>query len=131
MEEHEIHLTKVLRTSKEHALYAKFSKCEFWLSQVVFLGHIVSGDGILVDPAKVEAVLKWPRPTSITEIRSFLGLARCYRRFVEGFLAIATPLTHLLKKETRFEWTNKCERSFQELKHRLTTALVLTIPTGP
>ena len=130
-EEHVFHLSKVLQTLRENALYAKFSKCEFWLNRVAFLGHVISGDGISVDPTKIEAVMKWPRPTTVTEVRSFLGLAGYYRRFVEGFSAIATPLTHLLKKETRFEWTDKCEKSFQELKHRLTTAPVLTIPSGP
>ena len=127
--EHELHLTKVLQTLKEHALYAKLSKCEFWFNQVAFLGHIVSRDGISVDPAKIEAVTKWSRPMSVTEIWSFLGLAGYYRRFVEGFSSIAMPMTRLLKKESKFEWDDKCERSFQELKCRLTTAPVLTIPS--
>ena len=107
------------------------SKCEFWLSRVAFLGHVISGEGISVDPAKIEAVMDWPRPTTVTEVRSFLGLAGYYRRFIERFSAIATPLTRLLKKETKFEWTERCEKSFQELKQRLTTAPVLTIPSGP
>ncbi|XP_056166360.1 uncharacterized mitochondrial protein AtMg00860-like [Syzygium oleosum] len=128
--EHELHLEKVLQTLREHALYAKFSKCEFWLHRVAFLGHVVSGEGIAVDPVKIEAVVNWRRPTTVTEVRSFLGLAGYYRRFVEGFSALAMPLTRLLKKETRFEWTDKCERSFQELKQRLTTAPVLTILSG-
>ena len=102
-EEHKFHLSKVLQILREHALYAKFSKCEFWLNQVAFLGHVISGEGILVDPTKIEAMMKWLRPMSVTKVRNFLGLARCYRRFVEGLSAIATPLTHLLKKETRFE----------------------------
>lgn len=91
---------------------------------------MVTGEGISVDPTKVEAVINWPRPTTITEIRSFLGLARYYRRFVEGFLRLAGPLTQLTKKNTKFEWTEECEHSFQELKRKLTTAPILTIPSG-
>ena len=78
---------------RENVLYVKFSKCEFWLSRVAFLGHVIFGEGIFVDPSKIEAVTKWPRPTMVTEVQSFLGLAGYYRRFVEGFSAIAMPLT--------------------------------------
>jgi len=88
-EDYEQHLRTVLQTLREMKLYAKFSKCEFWLDSVAFLGHIVSSEGIKVDPKKVEAVQSWPRPSSATEIRSFLGLAGYYRRFVEGFSSIA------------------------------------------
>nr|GEX43120.1 putative reverse transcriptase domain-containing protein [Tanacetum cinerariifolium] len=97
-EEHEDHLRTVLQTLRHEKLYAKFSKCEFWLSSVAFLGHIVSAEGITMDPAKVEAITKWPRPTSVTEVRSFLGLAGYYRRFVEGFSRLALPLTKLMCK---------------------------------
>nr|GEV50974.1 putative reverse transcriptase domain-containing protein [Tanacetum cinerariifolium] len=97
-EEHEHHLCTVLQTLRQEKLYAKFSKCEFWLSSVAFLGHIVSAEGITMDPAKVEAITKWPRPTSVTEVRSFLGLAGYYRRFVEGFSRLALPLTKLMRK---------------------------------
>nr|GEX68756.1 retrotransposon protein, putative, Ty3-gypsy subclass [Tanacetum cinerariifolium] len=83
VEEHEDHLRTVLQTLRQEKLYAKFSKCEFLLSSVAFLGHIVSAEGITMDPVKVEAITKWPRPTSVIEIRSFLGLAGYYRRFVE------------------------------------------------
>ena len=79
-------------------MYAKFSKCEFWLEQVAFLGHVVSKDGIQVDPKKIEAVADWPRLTTVTEIRSFLGLAGYYRRFVKDFSKIAAPLTRLTQK---------------------------------
>ena len=96
--EHEEHLRMILTRLKEHQLYAKFKKCEFWLSQVAFLGHIVSKDGVVVDPAKVEAVKDWPRPKNALEVRIFLGLAGYYRRFVEGFFKIATPLTNLTRK---------------------------------
>ena len=119
----------VLRTLVEHRLYAKFSKCEFWLQSVQFLGHVISKDGLSVDPAKIEAVSKWAAPTSVTEIRSFLGLAGYYRRFVEGFSTLAAPLTALTKKDRKFEWSDKCEQSFQELKRRLTSAPILVLPT--
>ncbi|CAN4091633.1 unnamed protein product [Withania somnifera] len=90
--DHEQHLGLVLQTTIEHRLYAKFSKCEFWLESIAFLGHIVSKDGVLVDPAKIRVVRDWPRPTTITEVCSFVGPASYYRRFVEGFLLIAAPL---------------------------------------
>ena len=129
-EEHEQHLRIVFQTLQEKQLYVKFSKCEFWLEKVVFLGHVVSSEGIIVDPNKVEAVLNWSCPTNVAEIRSFLGLAGYYRKFVEGFSQIATPLTHLTRKGVKFEWSNACEESFQELKQRLVTAPVLTIPSS-
>jgi hypothetical protein len=87
--EHEKHLREVLQTLREHRLYAKLNTCEFWLKEVTLLGHVILAEGILVDPRKVEAVLKWERPTNVTEIRSFLGLAGYYRRFIEGFSTIA------------------------------------------
>ncbi|KAH0644637.1 hypothetical protein KY284_032521 [Solanum tuberosum] len=90
-------------------------------------GHILSSDGIRVDTKKIEAMQNWPRPTSPTDIRSFLGLAGYYRRFVEGFSSISSPLTKLTQKEVKFQWFEACEKSFQELKKRLTTAPVLTL----
>ena len=90
-------------------MYAKFSKCEFWLHKVHFLGHVVSSKGISVDPIKIEAVINWKAPKSVTEIRSFLGLVGYYRRFVEGFSRIAAPLTALTRKGKKYEWTLKCE----------------------
>jgi len=127
---HEQHLRQVLMTLKEHQLYAKLSKCEFWLKEVIFLGHIISAEGISVDPRNIEAVLKWERLTNITEIHSFFGLAGYYRRFIKGFSTIVIPMTRLTWKEAKWEWTKKCEESFQELKKRLTTTLVLTLPSG-
>ncbi|XP_072064483.1 uncharacterized protein [Arachis hypogaea] len=127
-EEHADHLRTVLQILRDRKLYAKLSKCEFWKSEVKFLGHVVSKQGIAVDPAKVEAVMNWERPTSVTEIRSFLGLAGYYRRFIKGFSQLALPLTKLTRKDTPFIWTPKCEESFQALKHRLTTAPVLVLP---
>jgi hypothetical protein len=104
------------------------SKCEFWLKQVVFLGHVISKGGISIDPSKVQDVLSWKPPMSVSDIQSFLGLAGYYRRFIEGFLKIRKPMTKLLEKDKQFEWMPTCEASFQELKKRLTTAPVLMMP---
>ncbi|VVA39498.1 PREDICTED: retrotransposon, partial [Prunus dulcis] len=122
------HLELVLKTLRSKKLFAKFSKCQFWLDRVNFLGQVISVDGVYVDPQKVEAVVNWPQPTSVTEVRSFLGLAGYYRRFVEGFSTIAAPLTRLTRKGVKFEWSIECEKSFDELKTRLTTAPVLALP---
>ena len=96
----------------------------------MFLGHVISEVGISVDPSKVEVVVDWARPTNVSEVKSFLVLASYYRRFVEGFSRIAAPLTQLTRKNTKFVWTEECEKSFQELKQRLVTAPVLTIPSN-
>ncbi|KAA0036538.1 pol protein [Cucumis melo var. makuwa] len=128
--EHEKHLHQVLETLRANKLYAKFSKCEFWLRKVTFLGHVVSSERVSVDPAKIEAVTNWPRPSTVSEIRSFLGLAGYYRRFVEDFSRIASPLTQLTRKGTPFVWSPACESSFQMLKQKLVTAPVLTVPDG-
>ena len=129
-EEHAEHLRIVLEILRKEKLYAKWSKCEFWLKQVQFLGHVIGKEGITVDPAKIEVVASWERPRTPTEVRSFLGLAGYYRRFVQDFAKIATPLTKLTRKTEKFEWTDKCEESFQELKRRLVTAPVLTLPNS-
>ncbi|KAL6209567.1 hypothetical protein ACLB2K_020507 [Fragaria x ananassa] len=126
--EHVKHLRLILRTLRNAQLFAKFSKCEFWLDKVGFLGHVVSAEGVSVDPQKVAAVSSWRRPTIVTEIRSFLGLAGYNRRFVQDFSKIAAPLTGLTKKGVKFEWSDQCEQSFQELKNRLTSAPVLALP---
>ena len=110
-------------------MYAKLSKCEFWLNEVSFLGHIVSKEGIRVDPKKIEVVVEWKPPRNVTEIRSFLGLAGYYRRFVKGFFMITAPMTRLVQKNVKFEWSEKCQRSFEKLKAFLTEAPVLTQPT--
>ncbi|KAL0534776.1 hypothetical protein IC582_029069 [Cucumis melo] len=128
--EHEEHLRIVLQTHRDNKLYAKFSKCEFWLKQVSFLGHVVSKAGVSVDPAKIEAVTGWTQPSTVSEVRSFLGLAGYYRRFVENFSRIATPLTQLTRKGAPFVWSKACEGSFQNLKQKLVTAPVLTVPDG-
>ena len=125
--DHVRHLTLVLKKLREHQLYAKFSKCKFWLNEVAFLGHVISTQGIQVDPQKVVAVENWEQPRTVTEVRSFLGLAGYYRRFVQDFSMLALPLTRLTRKNVKFEWDENCEQSFQHLKYCLTHALVLTL----
>ena len=129
-QEHEQHLKIVLQTLREKKLYAKLNKCDFWLKEVSSLGHIVSAEGIRVDPAKIEVMVNWKPPRSVTEVSSFLGLAGYYRRFVKGFSIIASPLTQFLRKGVKFEWTNKCQDSFEQLKEILVEAPVLTQPTS-
>ena len=129
-EEHERHLTTVLQTLREHKLYAKMSKCDSWMKEVKFLGHVVSKQGVTVDPAKIEAVMKWEPPKNVTEVRNFLGLVGYYRRFMEGFSKLAMPMTRLTKKGEKFLWTPECELVFHTLKEKLTTAPVLFIPNS-
>ncbi|WVZ53404.1 hypothetical protein U9M48_004350 [Paspalum notatum var. saurae] len=125
-EEHEKHLRLVLQKLREHKLYAKFSKCDFWIEEVKFLGHVISNGGIAIDQSKVSEVQNWKIPEDVKGIRSFLGLAGYYRRFIEGFSRIAKPMTALLEKNIIFQWTSACQKAFEELKKRLTTAPVLT-----
>ena len=106
-QEHEQHLKIVLQTLREKKSYAKLSKCDFWIKEVSFLGYIVLAEGIRVDPTKIEAIVNWKPPRRVTEVRSFLVLAGYYRRFVKGFSVIASPLTKLLRKGVKFEWTDK------------------------
>ena len=126
-EKHEDHLRIVFRALRNHRLYAKFSKCEFWLTEVRFLGHVVSTLGVLVDLEKVEVVMSWERPKSIFKIRGFLGLAGYYRRFIEDFSRLAALMTKLTRKEVKFEWNDLFERAFQELKRKLTSAPILIV----
>jgi hypothetical protein len=126
--QHEKHLRLVLQRLREHKLYAKLSKCEFWIDEVPFLGHVISKGGIAVDPGKVKDVLDWVLPQIVKEVRSFLGLAGYYRRFIENFSKIAKPLTSLLEKGVDFSWTDERQKAFEELKKRLITVSVLTLP---
>jgi hypothetical protein len=127
-EKHEEHLRLVLEKLRANQLYAKFGKCEFWLTQVAFLGHVISAGGVSVDPGKVKNVLNWKLPTDVAEIRRFLGVASYYRRFIQDFSKVAKPMTRLLEKGKVFKWTQDCQDSFEELKKRLTMALVLVLP---
>jgi hypothetical protein len=127
-EEHEKHLRLVLEKLRSNQLYAKFGKCEFWLTEVAFLGHVISAGGISVHPSKVKNVLNWMPPTNVSEISCFLGLGGYYHRFIQDFSKIAKPMTKLLEKNKDFEWTGECQASFQELKKRLTSAPVLVLP---
>nr|CAD40090.2 OSJNBb0012A12.12 [Oryza sativa Japonica Group] len=127
-EEHEEHLRLALEKLREHQLYAKFSKCEFWLSEVKFLGHVISAGGVAVDPSNVEFITNWKQPKTVSEIRSFLGLTGYYRRFIENFSKIAKPMTRLLQKDVKYKWSEECEQSFQELKNRLISAPILILP---
>ncbi|RVW62215.1 Retrovirus-related Pol polyprotein from transposon 17.6 [Vitis vinifera] len=129
-EEHEHHLSIVLQTLKDKQLYAKLKKCGFWLDKVSFLGHVVTKNGISIDPGKVDAVSNWMRPNTVIEIQSFLGLASYYKRFIDGFFKIALPMTKLTQKMVKFEWSNDCECSFQELKNILVTTSILTISSS-
>ena len=106
-EEYDDHLRIVLQLLRDHQLYSKFSKCEFWFTEVSFLGHMVSASDVSVDPEKVEAVMSWERPKSVFKIRSFLGLAGYYRRFIEDFSRLAAPMTRLTRKEVKFDWDDR------------------------
>ncbi|GJX40154.1 putative reverse transcriptase domain-containing protein [Tanacetum coccineum] len=128
--EHKEHLKQILELLKKEELYAKFSKCEFWIPKVQFLGHVIDSEGIHVDPAKIESIKDWTSPKSPTEIRQFLGLAGYYRRFIEGFSKIAKPMTKLTQKKVKFEWGDKQEAAFQLLKQKLCSAPILALPEG-
>ncbi|GJR43855.1 putative reverse transcriptase domain-containing protein [Tanacetum coccineum] len=129
-EEHDAHLRLILELLKKEELYAKFSKCDFWLSKVQFLGHVIDSEGIHVDPAKIESIKDWESPKTPTEICQFLGLAGFYRRFIEGFSKIAKPMTKLTQKNVKFNWGEKEETTFQTLKQKLCSAPILALPEG-
>jgi hypothetical protein len=124
-EEHAQHLWIVLTRLRKHQLYAKFSKCAFWLEEIQFLGHVLSARGIAVDPSKFKDILECKPPTTVHQVRSFLGLAGCYRRFIPDFSKLVKPITSLLKNDIKFNWSSKCNEAFEQLKTLLTTAPVL------
>ena len=111
-------------------LYAKFSKCEFWIRKVNFLGHMVSKEGIHVDPSKIMAIENWSAPRTPTEIRQFLGLVGYYRKFIKNLSRIAKPLTILNQKGVIFSWGEKQDTAFQTLKQALCSAPILSLPEG-
>ena len=110
--EHAEHLRVVLTRLREHQLYAKFSKCDFWLKEVQFLGHVLSAEGVVVDPSKVKDILDWKPPTTVHQVRSFLGMAGYYRRFILDFSRISKSITGLLKNQAKFIWSPDCEEAF-------------------
>jgi hypothetical protein len=122
------HLRIVLQCLRDHKLYAKFSKCEFWLDRVKFLGHTISKDSISVDPSKVQEVMDWKPPKLVHQIRSFMGLAGYYRRFIPDFSRIAKPMTELLKKGVMFVWNVEYDKAFHTLREHLTSAPLFTQP---
>jgi hypothetical protein len=127
-QEHEEHLRKLLRRLRDYPLYAKLSKCELWISEVLFLGQIINREGLAVDPEKLTAILDWKAPKDVRGIKSFIRMVGYYRRFIEGFSKIAKPMTALLTKKVEFKWTPACQKSFETLKEKLTTAPVLILP---
>ncbi|GJY55623.1 putative reverse transcriptase domain-containing protein [Tanacetum coccineum] len=129
-EEHVEHLKLIMELLKKEELYAKFSKCDFWLSMVQFLSHMIDSEGIHVDPAKIESIKDWTSPKTLTEICQFLDLTGYYRRFIEGFSKIAKPMTKLTQKNVKFDWTEKAEAAFQLLKQKLCSAPILALPEG-
>ncbi|GJX96862.1 putative reverse transcriptase domain-containing protein [Tanacetum coccineum] len=129
-EEHAEHLKLILELLKKEELYAKFSKCDFWLSRVQFIGHVIDSEGIHVDPAKIESTKDWASLKTLTEIRQFLGIAGYYRRFIEGFSKIDKPMTKLTQKNVKFDWSEKEKAAFQLLKQKLCSAPILALPEG-
>ncbi|GKF37127.1 putative reverse transcriptase domain-containing protein, partial [Tanacetum coccineum] len=129
-QEHLEHLKLILELLKKEELYAKFSKCEFWIPKVQFLGHVIDSQGIHVDPAKIESIKDWASPKSPMEIRHFLGLVGYYRRFIEGFSKIVKPMTKLTQKKVKLEWGEKQETTFQLLKKKLCSAPILALLEG-
>jgi hypothetical protein len=120
-------LRKVLQRLQDCQLYAKLSKCEFWISEIMFLGHIINREGLDVDLKKVAAILDWKVPKDAWGMKSFIGMASYYQRFIEGFSKIARPMTALLAKKVEFKWTLACQKSFETLKEKLTTTPVLIL----
>jgi hypothetical protein len=126
-EEHEEHLRIVLQTLRKHKLYVNFDKCDFYQKEIQYLGHVISTEGIVVDPEKMKAIMEWLVTKDVADIQSFMGITGCYHRFIEGFSKIAYPITSLQKKGTRFNWSEKCQDSFNKLKELLTMTPILKV----
>nr|GEZ16106.1 putative reverse transcriptase domain-containing protein [Tanacetum cinerariifolium] len=126
--EHANHLRIILELLRKEKLYAKFSKCDFWIRTVQFLGHLIDSQGLHVDPAKIEAIKNWASPTTPTEIRQFLRLVGYYHRFIKDFSKIAKSLTIVTQKDKNFIWGEDQEMDFQILKQKLCEALILALP---
>ncbi|GKA95282.1 putative reverse transcriptase domain-containing protein [Tanacetum coccineum] len=129
-EEHADHLRIILELLRKLKLYAKFSKCDFWISIAQFLGHLIDSQGLHVDPTKIKAIKNWASPTTPTEIHQFLGLAGYYRRFIKDFSKIAKSLTELTQKNKKYIWGKDQETAFQLLKQKLSEAPILALPKG-
>jgi hypothetical protein len=126
-EEHLMHVSEVLSILRKHKLYAKKEKCQFGQDQIKYLGHVISTEGVAVDPEKVCAMVEWPKPKTLKALRGFLGLTGYYRKFIQGYGKIAGPLTSMLKKDS-FIWSLEAEKAFEQLKQTMTQALVLALP---
>jgi hypothetical protein len=127
-EEHDEHLRLVLQCLREHKLYGKLSKCSFYQSKIHYLGNVISDEDIAVNPSKVEAIMEWYASMNVLKVHSFMGLARYYRRFVEGFLKIANMIMELQKKNKKFVWTEKCAEVFRRIKELLPMTTILKVP---
>jgi hypothetical protein len=126
-EDHLRHINEILNIMKEQSLYAKETKCEFGMTEILYLGHIISAQGVRVHPEKIRAILDWPTPRSLIELRSFLGLCSYYRHFVKGFSQLSAPLTNLTKKGA-FRWTEEAQKVFDQMNEVMSTCPVLALP---
>jgi hypothetical protein len=126
-EEHDEHLQIVLQTLRKNKLYAKFDKCDFYQKEIQYLGHVISSEGISVDREKIKSIMEWPIPKDVADIWSFMGITGYYYRFIEGFSKIAYPITSLQKKGTKFNWSQKCQDSFNKLNELLTSVPILKV----
>jgi hypothetical protein len=126
-EEHEEHMRIVLQNLRKHKLYAKFDKCDFYQRKIEYLGHAIYEEGIAFDREKIRSIMEWPIPKDVVDIRSFMGITRYYHRFIEGLSKIAYPITYLQKKETKFNWSQKCRDNFNKLNKLITSTPVLKV----
>ncbi|GJP64944.1 hypothetical protein CLOP_g21877 [Closterium sp. NIES-67] len=127
MKEHTQHIKWVLRKLRKHKFYARLWKCHFYKRELEYLGHLIRNNGLKVDPKKVVAVQNWPVPQDVGQVRSFLGLANYFRRFLENYSTVVAPLTALTRKGSAWEWTRQCQEALDEVKTKLTNAPVLVL----